>query len=317
MAKTGSSFEFNGTSSDIYGVVLCALDPIDEYEMGLARSPITGGLNRFRTRVNSLGASYDDVLQFDFTIMKNPCNLHSQNDALFTRREVRELNAWLTSPELPKLLKFEDDENDEVYYFATITEVESGAIGSKLYELTYTVTCDSPFAWSPLYLYQYDPDDPDADENGIIKLKNDSDCYEDYIYPIIHIYPNETGNLTIKNITDDNQSLTIAMRRDISITIDCQLQTFIDDTGVIDLDDLLVANQVEEEPQDIEQDPVESPWGNPSSGSQETSSSGSIDPYDEFDIYIPRLLYGVNKIQIEGDAIVTFQYRTARKVGAV
>lgn len=272
MAKYGSNFEFNGKSSDEFGVVLASIGETDTYEMGLGRSIIKGDMNKYRSQIHHLGTKYSNVLSFDFTIIKNPCDQNNQTDMLFSRDEIRKLNAWLTGPEMPKLLHF-NDSDEYIAYFGIITDVKNDALGDKIYALTYTVTCDSPFGYSDLINTTIN-----CPSSTTTTITNSSDDINHPIYPVITITPNVTGSIVITNNTDDGSSITISAKKGLKITINCQLQMFYDDIGLLDLDDIGLS--------------------------------------DESDIYIPRLLYGDNSITIDGNCSVTFTYRYPKKVGA-
>lgn len=272
MAKYGSKFEFNGKSSEDYGVILASVGETNSYEMGLDRSIIRGEINKYRTQVNHLGTKYADVLLFEFTIVKNPCDNANQKDMMFTRSEIRNINAWLTGPEIPKILHFYDSD-EYVDYFAIISNVTDNAIGDKIYSLTFSVTCDSPFGYSELITKTIS-----STSSMTSTITNLSDDISNYVYPIITITPNVTGTVTIKNTTDEEQSISISVKKGLEITVNCKLQTFYDSIGLLDLADIGLS--------------------------------------DEFDIYIPRLLCGDNSITITGNCSATFKYRYPKKVGA-
>lgn len=270
MAKYGTKFTFGNQSSDDFGVVLAG--GIDSFEMGLERSLIRGDMNRYRTRINHLGAKYQDSLSFTFTVIKNPCLNRTQEAMLFTRKEVRALNAWLTGSDYPQPLHFEDG-GEYIVYFATITNVENETIGTDIYSLTYTAVCDSPFAYSEIFTRECD-----SSQSADMAIQVDSDDAANPVYPTITITPKSTGAVTITNITDNHQSITLQVKRDLQVIINCRLQQFTDGADLIDLSDIGLA--------------------------------------DESDLYIPRLLNGSNSLHIDGNCHVKLEYRCPRKAGA-
>lgn len=274
MAKYGISFEYDGKSSNDFGVILASIEKNQEFEMGLTRDVIKGGMNKYRNQVNHLGSKYSDVLVFDFTIVKNTCN-KNPGDLLFTRSEVRQINAWLTSPEFPKLLHF-NDSDEYIAYFAIITDVTDGAIGDKVYSLTYTVTCDSPYGYSDLITKTVENSSSTSSTSFVVS--NTSDDLVNPVYPMITITPHSTGIISIKSNTDSEKVLTITAKKELDITINTRLQMFYDSVGLLDFEDIGLS--------------------------------------DESDIYIPRLLQGDNNFTVTGDCAVTFSYRCPRKVGA-
>lgn len=277
MAVYGTDFLFNGRSSSEFGVVLNSKEVIESYEMGLERSIISGDINRYRTQVNHMGTKYNSVLSFEFSIIKDPCTYHN-DDLFFTRQEIRRINAWLTSPQFPTLLYFPDDEED-IYYYGIITSVDSNVVNTKVYMLTFQVTCNAPWGFSSAKIIESAYDEEEENINRTIVLTNDSDDTQLYVYPTITIVPHVTGIVTITNNSDnlENKTLSINVLEEDAVYINCRLCTFKTLSGVLSLEDLGI--------QDV---------GN---------------------IYIPRLIYGDNNISLSGNADFTFTWREPRKVG--
>lgn len=280
MNKFGKSFTFNGHSSTEFHLVLAAFDTQDEMEMGITRSVEHGEFAKYRSRPNHTGAVYDDVLQFDITLIKDPCYFSSQKEMEFTRREVGKLNAWLTGPQYPSLFHMEDYPDDttadeQVDYFVTVGEVSSTYLNG-VCGLTYTLYCDSPYGYSPEIINTLTCTTALPYDDAIV---NNSDELQSYEYPTLEIVPKSTGKLTWKNITDDNKSLTIDVLQDNNIYLDCRNLVPRDDTGAL-------------------------------------ITLESMGITDTGNLYWPRLCAGENHIQITGDAIITMKHREARKVGA-
>ena len=276
--KAGTTFLYDGISSSEYGVIVSGSGAPDSYEIGLDRSIISGDLNRFRTQVNHIGAKYSNVLTFSFSIVKDPCQFHN-DDMYFTRQEIRRLNAWLTSQEYPKVLYFPDDEED-IYFFAIINSVDSDVANTKVYMLTYEVTCNAPWGFSVLKEESSIIDEENQSLNRNIVINNTSDDTYNYIYPIIVIEPHSDGIVKIKNNSDkssNGNSISINVLKEDTITIDCRLCSFMSLSGVMSLSDL---------------------------GFKDTGN-----------VYIPKLIYGRNNISLSGDADFTFKWREPRKVG--
>lgn len=140
MAIFGSSFTYNGKSSDDFGVIICASEQPESIPMGLTREILKGEITSRRPVSNWYNTKYSDVLTFEVTITK------PENRA-FSREEVRDINAWLTGPRTPTLLFFEDEAFDPINYYGVFTDV-TNVYGSGVLMLTYTFTADSPYGWS-------------------------------------------------------------------------------------------------------------------------------------------------------------------------
>ena len=140
-----------------------------------------------------------------------------------------------------------------------------------------TVTCDSPWGgYTPLITYNTTSSSTLSNQCLIL---NNSDCWEDYVYPVIKVSPKSHGTITIKNIADNNGTLKINALKNNDFYIDCQhLKMYDTANSVLSFDDL------------------------------------GID--DIGDIYWPRLAYGENIFEFTGDATFEISYREPRKVGA-
>jgi hypothetical protein len=309
-------FEFNGHTSDEYGLIVTR---IEENDTLVNRSLQLGEKNKYRPIENHFGTIYGDNYSFKMGVMRNPCRnknvvpelkngilkydptytpyldngiikfpmnytadikngiiIPNDSDYL-TSNNIRIINAWLTSPQYPRLLKFIGDDyfSEEIEFFATITEV-STEHASLPYELTYTVTCDSQWGYTPLILCKITSSSTLTREYSI---QNNSDCWEDYVYPTIKVSPKSHGIITIKNKTDNGRTMKINALKSDDFYIDCRNLKIYDITkSIVSFEDLGI--------EDID------------------------------DIYWPRLAYGENIFEFTGDATFEISYREPRKVGA-
>lgn len=309
-------FEFNGHTSDEYGLIVTR---IEENDTLVNRSLQLGEKNKYRPIENHFGTIYGDNYSFKMGVMRNPCRnknvvpelkngilkydptytpyldngiikfpmnytadikngiiIPNDSDYL-TSNNIRIINAWLTSPQYPRLLKFIGDDyfSEEIEFFATITEV-STEHASLPYELTYTVTCDSQWGYTSLILCKITSSSTLTREYSI---QNNSDCWEDYVYPTIKVSPKSHGIITIKNKTDNDRTMKINALKSDDFYIDCRNLKIYDITkSIVSFEDLGI--------EDID------------------------------NIYWPRLAYGENIFEFTGDATFEISYREPRKVGA-
>lgn len=190
---------------------------------------------------------------------------------------IRIINGWLTSPQTPKLFKIlgGDYFYEDIEFFATFTEITTDHVVFP-YEMNFTVTCDSPYGYTPEITHNI------TSSSTLPKtyiINNTSDCHEDYIYPLIKISPKSHGTITIQNVTDNNGTMKINALKDDDFYIDCQHLKIYDITNsIISFEDLGV--------KDID------------------------------NIYWLRLAYGENELRFTGDATFELIYREPRKVGA-
>jgi hypothetical protein len=269
----GRSFTYNGVDSDDMNLMIGGFQTTD-IPLNMKRSTTASSINKYRRRVNVYGINYDSVLTFTIHIMRDVCKFQDQKDLKFSRQELRKIAAWLTSPNTPRLFHMYDYEpgQTEYDYYGVFTNVETA--DNNPYVINCTFECNTPYALSSEQTYTID------DASGVVK--NLSDEYEDYVYPVITITPTISGNhsITLRNLSDGNRHVTLKnMQLQNPVVMDCQKMTITDRYGtLISFDDL------------------------------------EIDEQDY--IYWFRLIRGDNRITVTNNAIVEFKFRYPVKVGA-
>ena len=207
--------------------------------------------------------------------------LTSVHDEFFTSDDLRRINSWLTSPQFPKLFKFNNTDyfKEDVEFFVTITAVKADH-SENPYQLTYTLTCDSPYGYTPLKTEKLFANGHYSTD---ILIYNHSDCLDDYVYPTIKIIPTKAGSITLTNLSD-------VSGQELKLTIDEKhLNPFY-----LDSDKLMLYRADNE---DI------------------TFEDIGITESNIENMYWMRLRSGFNKIQCKGEAIVHIIWREPRKVG--
>lgn len=185
----------------------------------------------------------------------------------------------------------------EYDYFGMFTNVEVG--DNKAFTIQCDFECNSPFALSSRQTVTNIDNDSLLSE---ISVWNYSDEREDYVYPVIVIVPVDNSQSDVGSIEqgqgtgtpaqDASQSIRITNASDGNRSI--QLNNLNpEDTLVMDCSKMTVINE---------------------SGALLTFEDMGVDVVDY--IYFPRLLYGENRIEIDGNAQITFLYRYPVKVGA-
>lgn len=275
----GKHFIYDGHSSEEFNLTIASFDSNDEIPMGLTRNILKGETNRFRTSPNHMGTSYDDVLTFKVTLVKNPCKRTTEKDMYFLEDEIDNINAWLTSSDYPILFHMYDydNENDHKYdYFGIFTDVETQTVGGRVIGLIYTFTTNSPYAFTE----KIEKDFVCSGETNITIEVNSSERKRE-IYPVIKLLPTgdplERVTITIKSITDNNRSMILKVLKE-PIIIDCSKSMISDAVGLLNFEDLGIS--------DLDY------------------------------IYWLRLYHGINTFIVTGDVELTFEYREPRKVGA-
>lgn len=229
--KFGDKFIYNNIDSTTFDLYLVSPDADPDYTLSLSRKLITGETTKFRESPNHLSTKYDGTLEINFMVVKNP-DLYSGFERIINRTELRKINAWLTSPQLPKELYFVDSKSHEeqIYYFGVFTSVEPFVVAGEIYGLQLTFTCSSSFGYSELMTYTC--------ANGeAITIMNTSDELESSYYPVFQITPAATGTVTITNRSVD-KSITLNVKAGNTIIMDCRNTTIYDKAGIIRYSDL-------------------------------------------------------------------------------
>lgn len=290
MAIFGSSFTYNGKSSDDFGVILCTSEQLDSIPMGLTRETLKGEITSKRPIANWYNTKYSDVLSFEVTITK-------PEDRAFSRDEVRDINAWLTGPRTPTLLFFEDEAFDPINYYGVFTDV-SNVYGSGIIMLKYTFTADAPYGWSNEREFKYT-------SGGNFEVINDTDEMNDFTYPLLEITANAGEKISIDNISEISNDL---LSHKIEITIpekedkvNYQNPLYIDSKyHKIYFYDSISRKNI----------PVSLSNLGFTVENLTNLDNGSLG------LYWPRLVPGTNKFQITGDCKIKMTFRCPRKVGA-
>lgn len=195
----------------------------------------------------------------------------------FTSNDIREINAWLTSPQLPKMFKFEGDKyfKEDVEFFVIATSSNTENLG-RPYSLTITFTCDSPYGYTPEITKEFK-----VINNSIQSIFDNTDCRDEYIYPVLYIKPYKDGAIEIINHSDENKKLIIPQaKNEKAFYIDCSKFKIY---------------------------------------SNDSDGNNNVIPFKELglspNMYWPRLVFGKNMIEFNGTADIKIIYREPRKVG--
>ena len=320
MAQYGKSFTYNGKSSNEFNLAVAGFRVID-IPLNLKRTTTTSGMNKYRHKVNMYGINYDSVLGFTLQLIKDPCKYSGNDEMRFTRAEIREITAWLTSPITPRLFHMTDPPNIvkvpttqevEVEETRTVIDEQTGEETTITETVTKTITTiveedrsEAEYDYFGVFTdctatdnniygleltfecntpYALSPEQTVTIENGEGVVMNPSDEYEDYVYPKIIINPTSQGMeaYDIRLINESDDNRYITLKN-----------MKPGDIVTMDCQKLTVVNE---------------------SGSLISFEDLNIDVVDY--IYWFRLVHGENRIRVSGDATVQFIFRYPVKVGA-
>lgn len=278
--KFGLSFTYNGFSTIDKNLILCADSGADSISLLPDREMVMGNTNYLRNETFGISSKYSDVLSLEIMLIKDPQIYDCQHVQAFTRSELREITSWLTSPNIPMLLEFEDcEENDDgvpVDFFGNFTNVTSFTAGN-LYGIKATFQCNAPWGYTKEQIYS-----STISGSGNLTINNTSDDWESSVYPYIILSDTQNETVVIENKTD-NGKFSLKTERNIDVYIDCRR--------------LMV------------QKPIENGYD-----LVRFSDLGwTTDTLDT--LYWPRLIHGRNELSITGNCRVVIKCRYPRKVG--
>jgi phage-related protein len=240
----GTDFYYDGYKLSDFGMIMTKPDGEQSF---ISRSLISNEQTPVKESLYIIGVNYDDTLQLDFCIIKDPC-LYSDNGKL-SQMELNEIRKWLESPKTSKELKVENIfqyEEETICYFGIFTDVQPFIVGTSCYGLNLTFKCNAPHGFSvPMtQILQY-PNNKFEKEWQYVCSNGDK---YDYVYPTIKVYINQSAGsnstLSITNKSDNEQSLTIKLPDKEYITIDCKNKQILSHSNrIIPLYDLGFTNE--------------------------------------------------------------------------
>lgn len=235
-------FSYFGQSClDVLGdgnpLVLVSMDGAVDDVPGSEKKVITGDTSIYKTVANEYGNMYDDVLEFEYTLIKF-------NDELITKEEQRKIETWLTSPKLSQYLQLFDATCDgdtlissstpQAIYCGTFIETSWIPCADGYVGVTFTFQCDSSYAW------QFHDETRFAtgtdDDVALYILTDDT---QDYVYPRIKFTMRNDGEETIfhdveftfVNNTDNDSGFTMITQIDKTVVMDCRSCRITDNAG--------------------------------------------------------------------------------------
>lgn len=266
-----SGFIYNGKSTENIlessRLLLASFDGLNDIT-GVDRENIIGETTLTRPISNEYGTKNNRLL-FEYSLVK-------ENGDPFTETEQVLVEKWLTSPKLSKNLEIIDcDGQTGTIYCGKFISTKWKPVSNGWAGVIFSFENNSAYP-KRNFTHNYE-----IRTSGKITLDCKSDELEEYIYPVLSVYePFETANVSITNITDNSNTMTIRAYDSLPMVFNCKhcIPTDATTNGIISYKDL--------------------GWT------------------DIGNIYWLRLLPGVNEIQVTGDANITISYDCPyKKVG--
>lgn len=190
MSFTGTTFFFDGVSSEQYGLMLCNFDGANQ-EAGKVGGKLSIQEDRIARRFNSLhyGVTNNEAKVFPLVFVV------SDDKRRLDRYDIARIGAWLTGHSGYKELAVMQPDLEGVFYRCIITDLEQIEVGMRTVGFTATASCDGPYAYRRMA-------HTDISFSGSTSvLYHNMSNVNDYYYPVMEITCTGT-DFSIENSTD-------------------------------------------------------------------------------------------------------------------
>lgn len=225
MAFFGRSFIWDGTPSELYGLYIASIDSdAVNASMGSSSMEIVEKKIFRRPAPYFLGATPSPKLQFEMSAF-------SENE--IDASAFEEIQKFLFSSRSYKRLQVDQPDMQNIYFNCILNDPKIQRIGGLIFGLSFTVTCDSPYAYKfPLITaYNYTASVVDSTET----FYNMSDDDGSYLLPneIVITINNEGGDVSVTNLDDGSRVMNFTnLQPNEVLTISSLYQTIESSTDL-------------------------------------------------------------------------------------
>ena len=259
------SFTYDGKSTESVietPLILATFDAVGSV-VGLSRDVVKGGITITRPIPNEYGTTSNPAT-IEYCLIK-------QDFEPFSAEEQRTVEIWLTAPKFSTDLVIYDKDDQEVCtYCGLFTNTSWIPHSTGFSAVEFTFECNSAY---PVKRYRKEYT---VNSSGTITVNCESDELNEYIYPVLTISGRSGNSITITNLTDNGNAMTISGNGGSTMVFDCQHCIPTGTGGVISYSDL---------------------------GWQDVGN-----------IYWLRLIPGDNQIQVSGSATIGLEYSCPYKL---
>lgn len=194
----GRSFIYNGMMSDMFGLEIISFETGGMTSVATSEREVVESYLPRRHRSVFYGVDHTQPLVFNLVAGScRPLSVQVQSS----------INRWLLGQKQYAPLRIVQDDMEEYFYNALITNLEYTSFGNFTFAISATVHCDSPYAWTLPKMHRslFRATDPIKK----MTIYNDTDVL-DFIYPDLTISVNtgQSKSLQIRNNTigDNNET---------------------------------------------------------------------------------------------------------------
>jgi len=212
MSFYGSSFSFDGTSCEEYGLMLYNFSSNEQGPSEFA--PINISEDRIRGKYKSLFYEDDYKQPLEFTLVFGADEYTAYRGESIDRQEMEIIASWLLNKGGYKWLVIDQPDMDGIRYNCIITSLKTIEFAGHKWAFSCTVHCDSPYAYTTPERFAYT-----VNGTKSFVLRSRSTANIKY-FPTVHIdltngttftiTNNTTGEITsLSNIPGGTRSITM------------------------------------------------------------------------------------------------------------
>lgn len=210
MSFYARNFVFDDVPSEIYGLIISSSDGGDSSSNASSDVDMKTQTVFRRPVPYFYGVSQSPVLEFEAEITS------IQGD--FTAIDSSLIQSWLFGQSKYKKLRIVQPDMEDIYYNCFLKNPQIKRIGNLVVGYTFTVVCDSPYAWGVTKSITY------TQPNRTYILYNESEN-NFYTYPYFTVLMGGTPFFKITNVTDNNRVFHLEnLSVGETITVDNDLQ---------------------------------------------------------------------------------------------
>ena len=195
-------FQYDNLFLSDFGCIICEFDSGGSPETISMGSEITFTKTSVSNgrRFMITDAKYEDCIETEFSICKNPDLILEEKDKYFTLEQQRDLIRWLNRTEM---LDFSilDNEHIDIFYEGSFN-VDKIELNGRVIGMNLRFQSNRPFGIGKDIIYSFD-----ITLSKTFYIIQDTSDEIGYDYPKVEITPTANGNLTITNGFDGRQTI--------------------------------------------------------------------------------------------------------------
>lgn len=210
MSFHGVDFVFDNVPSEEYGLIMSSSGGESSSAGSVSVEIISENIFR-KSKSYFYGTTQNKNLEFEVMVSTLENEITAEDSAL--------IQMWLFGHQQYKELRIVQPDMEDYYFNCILLDPQVNRVGNIIRGFTFTVSCDSPFAWGQEISEEF------TNTSETIQIYNKSEN-NDYTYPYITInVDGDAGNFLIRNITDNNREFSISgMEIGETVTVDCDRQ---------------------------------------------------------------------------------------------